>query len=87
MNATLFTLSVVLLLPAQPGQTPRKPNPLAPSLPLLSDEEEAKLDAIIDKFILFDLGKLPAGEDGKKVLAEFQQLKPEAAFALIRGLN
>lgn len=85
---TAFTLSVILLLPAQadPSATPRKPNPLAPSLPQLTDEEEDRLDAIIDRFIQYDLGLLK-GEEGKKALEDFRRLGPEAIPALIRGLN
>ena len=71
-----ISLAMVLSLsPALPGddtktppktsQPPRKPNPLAPSLPETTDEEEERFDRIIDRFILFDTGKLP-GPDGKK---------------------
>ena len=71
-------------LPSEAG--PRKPNPLAPSLPLLTDKEEAFLDGIINRFIQFDTGRL-AGAEGKKAVADFQKLGPEAIPALIRGLN
>ena len=71
-------------LPSEPG--PRKPNPLAPSLPLLTAKEEAFLDGIIDRFIQFDTGRLP-GADGKKAVTDFQKLGLEATPALIRGLN
>ncbi len=90
MTSTLLTVSFALLLSGQAApkdrDTPRKPNPLAPSLSLLTADEEAKLDAVIDRFIQFDIGKL-AGDDGKKALKEFQALGPDAVFALIRGLN
>lgn len=79
----LLLLNAALTLPAE---TPRPPSPFAPSLPQLTDEEEKKLDQIIDRFIQFDIGELK-GEDGKKALQEFQRLGPEAAFALIRGLD
>jgi hypothetical protein len=55
-------------------------------LPQLTDEEEEKLDQIIDRFIDYDTGKLP-GSDGKQALKDFQKLGPEAIPALIRGLN
>jgi hypothetical protein len=71
---------------AKKTESPRKQSPFAPSLPELTEEEEAKLDAVIDRFIEYDTGKL-TGEDGKKALAEFQKLGPDATFALIRGLN
>lgn len=90
MMPTALTLSFALLLagdtPDKKADTPRKPNPLAPSLPLLTTEEENKLDDIVERFIQYDTGKLK-GEDGKKALKEFQDLGPEATFALIRGLN
>lgn len=84
----LLGLIIATLLAAQAPdpKTPRKPHPLAPSLPLLTDEEEAKLDQIVDRFILFDTGQLP-GAEGLKAKQEFDRLGPEATFALIRGLN
>lgn len=66
--------------------TPRKPNPLAPSLPELTDKEEAELDRIIDRFIQADTGKA-SGPDAKSAIDAFKQLGPEATFALIRGFN
>jgi hypothetical protein len=88
MNATILLLGAALLLgdgPARP-ETQRKPHPLAPSLPELSDDEEARIDKIIDRFILYDKGKL-RGAEGKQALSDFQKLGPEAIPALIRGLN
>src|SRR5688572_22305512 len=93
MSATLFACSVALLPLGDPQpptgkieNTPRKPHPLAPSLPELSEEEEAKIDAIIDRFIEADTGKLH-GPEAKKALQDFHRLGPEATFALIRGMN
>jgi hypothetical protein len=89
MAPTLLPLALALLLPGDlPARSdkPREPNPLAPSLPLLTDEEEEKLDRVIDRFIRYDQGKLP-GEEGRQALADFQRLGPEAIPALIRGLN
>lgn len=85
--ATIF--GVVLLsvvLGALPDRPPRPPNPFAPSLPQLTDDEEERLDALVDCFILQDIGKLH-GEEAKRAVAEFRALGPEAVFALIRGLN
>jgi hypothetical protein len=65
---------------------PRKPHPFAPSLPALTEEEEDKLDSIVDRFILQDTGML-IGEEGKKARQDFDRLGPESIFALIRGLN
>lgn len=64
----------------------RKPHPLAPSLKETTEEEEQKFDKIIDRFILYDTGKLK-GEDAKQALKDFQSLPPESIFALIRGMN
>ncbi len=89
MRSTLLTFLLVFLLPAAlPAQKkePRKPNPFAPSLPQLTDEEEEEIDRIVDRFILYDTGRL-RGPEGKKALAEFNKLGPEAIFGLIRGLN
>lgn len=87
MTTFFFTLTLAALLAADPTpETPRKPHPLAPSLPKLTEAEEEKLDKIIDRFILYDLGKLP-GAEGQQALQDFQKLGPEATFALIRGLN
>lgn len=89
MSAGCLPLVLIALLSADPparSETPRQPNPFAPSLPLLSDAEEKRLDAVIDRFILVDIGKLH-GEEARKALAEFRRLGPEATFALIRGLN
>jgi hypothetical protein len=87
MSAVLLTL--LLLLPGdKPAalDTTRKPNPFAPSLPLLTDAEEEQLDRAIDGFIRYDLGRMRADE-GRQALSEFLRLGPEAIPALIRGLN
>lgn len=89
MMSTLLGLALALFTTAdalQDGEKPRKPNPFAPSLPLLTDEEEKKIDEIIDRFILFDTGKL-TGEAAKQALNDFKKLGPEAIPALIRGMN
>lgn len=72
-------------LAASSGDFPfRSPHPLAPSLPQLSDAEEDELDALIDRFMLFDIGKLP-GPAGLKAQKDFDALGPEAVPALLRG--
>ena len=68
------------------GTTPRKPNPLAPSLPETTKAEEDKFDEIINRFIDADIGKLK-GPEAKQALEDFRKLPPESVFALIRGLN
>ncbi len=62
---------LVLLLPAQAKS---------------EEDQEKKRDAIIDRFILADTGRL-AGAEAKKAIAEFDKLGVEAVPALIRGLN
>jgi hypothetical protein len=89
MTSTVILSLALALSPAQApakADPPRKPHPLAPSLPLLTKEEEDKIDEIIDRFIQFDIGRLP-GPEGQKALEDFKKLGPEAFFALIRGLN
>src|SRR5262245_48332562 len=67
-------------------ETVKKRSPIAPSLPYLTNEEEEKLDRIIDRFILFDTGRLP-GAEGQQAARDFEKLGYEAIPALIRGLN
>lgn len=61
-------------------------HPLAPSIPLLSREETKRIDEVIDRFILYDIGKLK-GADAKKAVEDFNRLGPEAIFQLIDGFN
>lgn len=68
------------------NSTPRKPHPLAPSLPELTDDEEKKLDGIVDRFIEADTGNLK-GSAAKQAIEDFKGLGPESFFALVRGLN
>ena len=95
----LALLPLLLVLAAEPkepapkkaegkleSQTPRRPHPLAPSLPELSDAEEKKLDAAIDRFIDADIGK-SKGAEAKQAMEDFKNLGPESFFALVRGLN
>jgi hypothetical protein len=63
-----------------------KHSPYAASLPYLTKEEEDKLDEIIDRFMLYDIGRL-GGQEGAKALKAFKALGPEAIPALVRGLN
>ncbi len=82
---TLLTLALAAVMSGDPD-TPRKSSPIAPSLPYLTDEEEDKLDAVIDRFIKADVGEL-RGEEYKKALTEFDKVGTEGIPALIRGLN
>src|SRR3954469_13618831 len=67
-------------------ETAKKRSPIAPSLPYLTNDEEEKLDRIIDRFILFDTGRL-LGAEGQQAQRDFDKLGYEAIPALIRGLN
>ena len=88
MSALLLALTITAFSAADgPGEkTERERNPFAPSLPLLTEKEEEKLDEIVDRFIDSDTGKLH-GEEAKKARQDFEKLGSEASFALIRGLN
>src|SRR5437870_4412497 len=88
MKSTLVLMTLALTPLCLYAQTskPREANPLAPSLPLLSDKEEEKIDNTIDRFIQYDMGQLRA-QEGKKALKEFRELGPEAIPGMIRGLN
>src|SRR5581483_8669737 len=89
MVASLLPLTLAVLLAADApakSETPRKPHPLAPSLPELTDEKEGAFDRVVERFIDYDTGRL-RGPDGKQALADFHKLPPESIFALIRGVN
>src|SRR5438105_4638451 len=81
---TLLCISAFFL--AVPEFKDFERHPLPPSLPLLTKQENEKIDAIIERFIKYDIGKLQ-GAAGKKALDEFNGLSPEATFNLIDGLN
>jgi hypothetical protein len=54
--------------------------------PAAGDDEEQKRDAVIDRFILADTGRL-AGAEAKKAMEAFDKLGVESVPALLRGLN
>jgi hypothetical protein len=88
MKSAFLVLSVLIAAAsaAPAADAPRRPHPLAPSLPDLTAEQEAVFDKIVDDFILYDVGAL-RGEEGKKALEAFKKLPAESVFALIRGIN
>jgi hypothetical protein len=87
MTATLFSLTLAVLAAGDPApDKPRPPSPLAPSLPRLTRDEEDKIDAVIDRFILADIGRL-RGTEARDAVGAFEKLQPGAIPALIRGLN
>jgi len=92
MFRVLFALALLGALPLTlAGQKPppaEDPKNL-PKMPLvgrpgeLSEEEEQRLDKIINWFILFDIGQ----HRDPRAVQEFNKLGPEAIPALIRGLQ
>src|SRR5262245_55625758 len=88
MKSALVLLALLLVpfcLSAQTAKQ-RESNPLAPSLPLLTDKEEEKIDNVIDRFIQNDIGHV-RGKQGKKAPKRFRDLGPEASTGMIRCLN
>ena len=81
-----FLLILLILGQTGPIQAKREPHPLAPSLPLLSEAEEARYDKIVNQFIKYDLGQLP-GAEGLKAKNDFLKLTSESIPALFRGLQ
>ncbi|HMF13550.1 MAG TPA: hypothetical protein VKE94_14625, partial [Gemmataceae bacterium] len=88
MTTSLLVLTLALFAASDSPDSKEKPkhSPYAPSLPYLTKEEEEKLDEVIDRFMLYDIGRLQ-GEDARKALKDFKDLGPEAIPALVRGLN
>jgi hypothetical protein len=64
----------------------REANPLAPSLPRLTKEEQAQINKVINRFIEAEVGERPAKEVAEAAAA-LRGLGPEATFQLIEGLN
>jgi HEAT repeat protein len=65
---------------APPGEAAPK------EVPRATPEREALYDAVVQRFILFDVGRLP-GLPGRKAALDFEALGPDAIPALVRGLN
>jgi hypothetical protein len=88
MSPALLVLTLALLGAADTPSIREKPkhSPYGPSLPYLTKEEEDKLDEIIDRFMLYDIGRLQ-GDAARKALKDFKDLGPEAIPALVRGVN
>jgi len=86
MNAACFSVALLVIAGGNPSLKDRDRHPLAPSLPLLTKDEYAKIDTVIDRFIQYDIGKLK-GAEGKKALDDFNRLGSESVFNLIDGLN
>jgi hypothetical protein len=88
MTTTLLLLTLVVFGADDKTATKEKPkhSPYGPSLPYLTQEEEDKLDEIVNRFMLYDIGQLQ-GQEGAKALKAFRELGPEAIPSLVRGLN
>ncbi len=84
---TLICVSAIFVVAQVPVDLrDRERHPLAPTLPRLTDEESKKIDAVIERLIQADIGKI-RGDDAKKANEDFNRLGPEAIFNLIDGLN
>ena len=81
-----YSFAALLLLAGGDPYADRPRNPLAKSLPQLTKEENAKIDAVIDRFIQLEIGKLPKKEE-KSAKDDLYRLGPEAIFALVEGFN
>jgi hypothetical protein len=88
MTTTLLLCPLVVFAADSKTGKAEKPkqSAYAPSLPYLTREEEDKLDEIVDRFMLYDIGRLQ-GREGAKALKDFRALGLEAIPALVRGLN
>ena len=65
-------LAVAMLIGQDSSVTPRDPSPFAPSLPKLTPDEEKKLDAVVDRFIEADTGKLKEA-DAERAMEDFRR--------------
>jgi hypothetical protein len=88
MTTPVLVLALTLCNVADQPESREMPrqSPYAPSLPYLTKEEEDKLDQIVERFMLYDIGRLQ-GEVARKAIIDFKNLGPEAIPALVRGLN
>src|SRR5437588_11888290 len=89
MSPALLSLALAALVAGDPPagkDAPRERHPLAPSLPLLTEQEEARIERTIDRFIAYDIGQL-RGAEGIKALNDLKRLGPEPMPSLIDGLN
>jgi HEAT repeat protein len=86
MSAVTSLVFVLLLFQSPSSKDERPRHPLAPSLPLLTDAENARYEAIVERFIQYDIGKLSKAE-GQKAKDDFLNLRHDAIFALIDGFN
>jgi hypothetical protein len=81
-----YLLLCLCFLADDESKPPAKSSWIAPSLPATTKEQERAFDAIIDRFILADTGRL-RGAEAKEAMEAFDKLGPVAIPALLRGLN
>lgn len=81
----LLVAATAALAADKPTDDPKKDpkKPLVGKPGELTDEEEQKLDKIVNWFILFDIGQ----HRDPRAVQEFNKLGPEAIPALVRGLQ
>lgn len=85
--STVVIAAFALVLSQSPNdKSERQRHPLAPSLPILTEKEIAQYEAVVERFIQYDIGKLPKSQ-GEKAKAEFLRLPPEAFFVLVEAFN
>ena len=72
MSPALLVLTLALLGAADSPSAKEKPkhSPYGSSLPYLTKEEEDRIDEIIDRFMLYDIGQLK-GDAARKALKDF----------------
>ena len=74
---------------ALPGDTPPGQSDVAQrgdTETCVVDTANKEHDAVVERFIQFDIGRLQ-GAEGTKARQEFERLGPEAIASLVRGLN
>ena len=86
MSGVAALTLTLLLTQTSSTKEERQRHPLAPSLPVLTEKEIARYEAIVERFIQYDIGKLPKSQ-GEKAKQEFMNLPPEAFFVLVEGFN
>jgi hypothetical protein len=85
MTAALL-VTALTFTPGQGIVIRESPSDVASSVPRLSRREQAEVERVIDRFILYEGNKLSPRE-GVRALSDFNSLGPEAVFQLIDGLN
>jgi hypothetical protein len=87
--STITTLALALLLAQTSSSKDQRPrHPLAPSLPVLTEAETARYEAVVERFIEYDIGKSKLSKaQGEKAKEDLMRLGPEAIFVLVEAFN